>query len=422
MESQNKVEFMIIKNIQKGQTLLVNGPTRVTLLNGKLEVFGKIILPKKESTSTTVSEVEGDNVIIVPGATNYPLFALENSELEIYTSNEEENLIIINENSILDKWVEIKDSIISFIKQNEGKTVKIMVLGISSGKTTLIKYLANNFLKEGFRGSMLDSDLGQQYCGLPTTLNIGTIDHPIISGEDIESENTIFIGATFPKGDYKFIVSHYCNTLINDYLKKNKVKGTNFILIDTDGWIKQEAGVIYKNFFIKTIDPDIIIVFQDNTIDELKTIVKIASSKKERKIFLIKEKNKYFYEKNKEERRFLRQSQFAKVLETYRKISIPVDDIQFIKTDYDNDLDEIFERKIEINELIKTPYHYVIISLLDKDSKLIKIGLLFVVQIQKDYILIFSDLTYKEQMKIKKIKLGSLRLSIKGNHQGYLYL
>ena len=413
---------MIIKNIEKGQTLLVKGPTRVTLLKGKLEVFGKFILPRKESTSKVASELEEDEVIIVPGATNYPLFALENSELEIFTSNEEENLIIIKENSIPDKWAEIKDSIISYIKQNEEKSVKIMVLGISSGKTTLIKYLANNFLREGFNGCALDSDLGQQYCGLPTTLNIGTIENPIISGEDIESKGTIFIGATFPKGNYKFIVSHYCNTLINDYIKKNKGKGINFVLIDTDGWIKQEAGVIYKNFFIKTIDPDIIIVFQDNTIEELKTIVKVASSKKERKIFHIKEKNKYFYDKNKEERRFLRQSQFAKVLENYRKISIPVDDIQFIKTDYDTDLNEIIERKIDINNLITLPYHYTLISLLDSNSKIISIGLLFVINLGKNYILLFSDFSYKEQTRIKKVKMGSLRLSVKGNHQGYLYL
>ncbi|GAG70712.1 unnamed protein product, partial [marine sediment metagenome] len=34
----------------------------------------------------------------------------------------------------------------------------------------------------------------------------------------------------------------------------------------------------------------------------------------------------------------------------------------------------------------------------------------------------FSDLNFKEQSSIRKILLGSLRLSIKGNHQGYLYL
>lgn len=413
---------MITKNLQKGQTLLVNGPTRVTLLNGKLEVFGKIVLPKEVSDSTADPELDDDNVIIVPGANNYPLFALENSELEVYTSNAEENLILIKENSIPNRWAEIKDSILETLEKSESKPLKIMVLGISSGKTTIIKYLANNFLNSGFQGGMLDSDLGQQYCGLPTTLNIGPIKNSIVSGEDIDSESTVFIGATYPKGNYKFIVSHYCKMLINDYIKKHKQDGIDFILIDTDGWIKQEAGVVYKNFFIKTIDPDIIIVFHDDTIEELKEIVKDARSKKGRKIFLIKEPSNYFYEKNKEERRFLRQSQFAKVLENYRKISIPVNDIQFIKTDYDPESNEIIEREIEINNLITLPYHYVLISLLDENSELIKIGLLFVINLDKDYILIFSDLSYKEQTRIKKIKLGSLRLSIKGNHQGYLYL
>ena len=38
----------MIKNIQKGHTLLVRGPTRITLLEGKLEVLGKIISPEKK--------------------------------------------------------------------------------------------------------------------------------------------------------------------------------------------------------------------------------------------------------------------------------------------------------------------------------------------------------------------------------------
>ena len=117
-------------------------------------------------------------------------------------------------------------------------------------------------------------------------------------------------------------------------------------------------------------------------------------------------------------------SQFAKILESYRKITIAIsqNDIQFVKADYDPDTQQSIEKTIEIRDLITLPYHYVIISLLDENSNMIKLGLLFTVNFEKDYILIFSDLTYKEQLKVKKISLGSLRLSTKGNHQGYLYL
>ncbi len=411
----------MIKNIKKGHTLLVKGPTRVTLLEGKLEVFGKLIVPIEESSSSSGSEFEDENVLIIPSAKLYPLFAIEDSKLDIYTSNDE-NVEEIEENSIPSKWVKIKDSVIAEIKKNEGNLLKIMVLGLSSGKTTLIKYLANNFLREGLNGGYLDSDLGQQVMYLPTTINIGEIKDSVVSSEDIHTEDTVFIGATFPKGNYKFIVSHSCRNLINNYFKKHKK--TDFLLIDSDGWVKQEAGVLYKNFFIKIVDPDILIVFHDDTIEELKSIEKTAKLRKNRKIYLIDVKNKYFYDKDKEERRFLRQSQFARVLESYRKISIPIskNNIKFVKTEYDLESNQIFEKEIDINDLIRLPYHYVIISLLTEDSKMIKIGLLFVINLEKDYILIFSDLSYKQQMKIKKILLGSLRLSTKGNHQGYLYL
>ncbi len=410
----------MIKELEKGNTLLVRGPTRITLLEGKLEVIGKIIFPQTEKSNSNSSDFEDSNVLIVPGANIYPLYALETSKLEIYTNDPEGNLKYIKENTIADKWIEIKDELVEIIR-NEKDPVKILCIGLSSGKSTLIKYLANNFLREGLKGAYLDSDLGQQMMYLPTTLNLGEIKDSIISGEDIDSESTIFIGATFPKGNYKFIVSHYCRNLIDNHIKKHK--DTDYYLIDSDGWLRQEAGVIYKNFFIKTVDPDILIVFHDESIEELMTIEKNARLRKDRKIFLIKEPNKYFYEKNKEERRFLRQSQFAKVLESYRKISIPLskNNIKFIKTEYDVESDKIIEQEIDPNELIKLPYHYVIIALFDENS-LIKLGLLFVINIEKDYVLLFSDLSYKEQMRINKILIGSLRLSTKGNHQGYLYL
>ena len=103
----------MIKNIKKGHTLLVKGPTRITLLEGKLELLGKIISLEKKNSKSNLSEFDEDNVIIIPGANHYPLFALENSKLEIYTSNEIENLTLIEENSISSRWVEIKDDLVS---------------------------------------------------------------------------------------------------------------------------------------------------------------------------------------------------------------------------------------------------------------------------------------------------------------------
>ncbi|MBY9005466.1 MAG: hypothetical protein KGD63_01780 [Candidatus Lokiarchaeota archaeon] len=400
----------MIKELKKGHTLLIKGPTRIEILEGIIEIFGKEITNDKK-----------DNNLVIPSAARYPLYAINDSKLEIIANKPEENLEQLKNNSISKEWEEIKDEILDYISnKNDDAPVRIMTLGISSGKTAIIKYLANNLLKNGLKGGYLDSDLGQQMMFLPTTINIGEIKGSIFSGEDIKPEYTKFIGATFPKGNLKFIVSHFCKDLIDSYIKKHK--DSDFILIDSDGWIKTEAGIIYKNFFINAINPDFIILFQDEEVEELKEIEKKAKSKKSRKILTIKESNEFFYERSKEERRFLRQSQFSKILGEYRKMTIPLNDIKFVKHDYDEEEDKISETEINPEELVKLPYHYVIIALLTARSKLIKIGLLFSINLEKEYILLFSDLSYKEQIKIKKILIGSLRLSTKGNHQGYLYL
>ena len=406
------------KDVKQGSTLIVRGPTRVTLLEGKLEVIGKIILPEKEETQSKVKS-PNNNVIIVPSAISYPLYALTNSKLEIYTNNEE-NLEEISQNTISDEWIKIKDSLIEMLKKNEGKPpLKIMVLGISSGKTTLISYLANNFIREGYQGAYLDSDLGQQIV-LPTTLMIGLVKEPFVSLKEIDDGERHFVGATFPKGNLKFIVSHHTKEMIENFLKV--YDQGRFVLIDTDGWVKTEAGSIYKNFFIKKVDPDALIVFYDEEIEEYKEILKKAKERKDRQILLIKEENNFFYDKSKEERRFLRQSRFAQVFEEFKKITIPLEGLQFIKRDYNTESEEIIEIDININNLTRLPYHYVIVGLCDENSTLLNVGLLFTANIEKNYVLLFSDMSYKEQIKIRKILLGSLRLSTKGNHQGYLYL
>ena len=401
----------MIKEVKEGNTLLVKGPTRVVLREGQVEVFGKILTPQKDEES---------NTLIIPSANVYPIYSIEDTKVDVYTSNEE-NIHIIEEKTISEEWEKIKDKVIEKVRKNENDIpLKIMVLGISSGKTTLIKYLANNFIREGLKTGYLDSDLGQQTMYLPTTLNIGELKDYIITNESIKPEDTVFIGSTFPKSNFKFIVAHSCKDLIENYIKNHK--DSDAILIDSDGWIKTEAGIVYKNFFIDIVDPDILIIFHDDEVEELKIIEEHASKSKKRKIYVVEEHNKYFYEKDKDERRFLRQSQFAKILESFRKISIPLNDIKFIKNEYDKESNKIVEKEVDIRDLITLPYHYVIISLLTEESELIKIGLLFVVNLEKNYILLYSDLSFKEQEKVKKILLGSLRLSTKGNHQGYLYL
>ena len=70
----------MIQKVEKGHTLLAKGPSRIILLKGKIEVFGK---------EFGLSKLETENTIIIPGAHKYPIYALEPVELDIFTNNKD---------------------------------------------------------------------------------------------------------------------------------------------------------------------------------------------------------------------------------------------------------------------------------------------------------------------------------------------
>jgi len=416
--------LLVIKKYKKGKCILVQGPAKVELLEGFIEIFGKKIKSTKSKDKNKAkmdTDFDSESVVILSEGIQYPFLMLEDSELDFYVSNED-FITELDKNSIPEKWINVTNEIVEEIKSsNEKRPLIVMVLGLSSGKTTIIKYLANKLFENGLRGGYLDSDLGQQTCYIPTTINMGVIDKFILSAQEFGTINTRFIGSTFPKSDLKYILPYYSKELIDDFSKKRKK--AKFILIDTDGWIKTETGIHYKNFFVNTIKPDYVIIFRNKDASELGEIEnKIKSLEPKPKIYPIEELNEYLFERNKEDRRFLRQRQFSMVFEQFRKITIPFNDIILVKEEYDMQKDKLIEKTLDLRELDKLPYHYVIVGLKTEKNELINIGLLFSINLEKSYYLIYSDITYKQQISIKKITIGSLRLSTKGNYQGYLYL
>ena len=416
--------MLVIKKYLKGKCVLVQGPAKVELLEGVIEIFGKKIKSSKSKDKNQENadiNFDSESVVILSEGVQYPLLILEDSELDFYISNED-FITELDKNSIPEKWIEVTNEIVEDIKNStEKRPLIVMVLGLSSGKTTIIKYLANKLHENGLNGGYLDSDLGQQTCYIPTTINMGVVDKYILSAQEFGTVDTRFIGSTFPKADLKYILPFYSKELIDDFSKKQK--NAKFVLIDTDGWIKTDTGIHYKNFFAKTIKPDYVIIFRTKDASELEEIEKmIKSLESEPKIYPIEELNENFFERSKEDRRFLRQRQFAMVFEEFRKITIPFNDIILVKEEYDMQSDKLIEKTLDLRELDKLPYHYVIVGLKTEKNELINIGLLFSINMEKSYYLIYSDITYKQQISIKKITIGSLRLSTKGNYQGYLYL
>ena len=118
----------MIKEISNGFTLLIRGPARITLLEGQISVIGKIFDSKASLSASEDTNMDDPNVIIIPSSHCYPIFAIENATIEVYTNNEE-NLTLIEENSISPRWMEIKDLVIKELKLAGEKGALVEISG-----------------------------------------------------------------------------------------------------------------------------------------------------------------------------------------------------------------------------------------------------------------------------------------------------
>ena len=90
--------------------------------------FIRAINESAEDRAKDSADFEAENMLIIPSAQSYPLYTQANSKIDIYT-NKEENLDLVNENSITDKWIEIKDDVLKDLKRE--KEVPVKIIGVN---------------------------------------------------------------------------------------------------------------------------------------------------------------------------------------------------------------------------------------------------------------------------------------------------
>lgn len=131
------------------------------------------------------------------------------------------------------------------LKEIEDST-RIMVLGaMDTGKTTLIRELQGKL-----GGLVIDGDLGQSAIGPPGLISLGTYENGM--------EDGYFVGSFTPRGNLVQVM-----TGISKLVSRNPER----CFIDTDGWIDGEAARVYKGELICLVEPDVLLLLQQE--DEL---------------------------------------------------------------------------------------------------------------------------------------------------------
>ena len=212
--------------VEKDTTLLIEGSADV-VVRGKAEVFG--------------CRVER---IVVEKGKIVPLYILEDSEVDVSG-----NYIAVRGSTIPKSW----HSLVKKIEKEGYK--KIMLFGeTDSGKSSLATYLANKL--EGKKW-IVDLDIGQADIAHPCAMGFGFTEGGIVSISNVEMVDGFFVGVVSPTGKEARCLQGVAK-IMN---KIEKLRGEDYVIIDTTGWVKGKKARAYKLAKIEIIDPDLIVCF-----------------------------------------------------------------------------------------------------------------------------------------------------------------
>lgn len=133
----------------------------------------------------------------------------------------------------------------------------IVIGKIDSGKSTLCKYLIQNWTASGIRVGYVDSDLGQSTLGLPTTVSLKIFNTPPHESDYANPAHMHFAGNTAPEG-FLLQTLHAVKTMVD----KSRQEGSRITLVDTTGFIGGPVARILKLHKIEMLRPQWILALQ----------------------------------------------------------------------------------------------------------------------------------------------------------------
>jgi polynucleotide 5'-hydroxyl-kinase GRC3/NOL9 len=227
------------RTVERGKTLLVDGPASVTVTSGNVEVFG--------------SRANVANKIVIREGKRMPFTVNETASFDISLA-EKANAEEVEGNTVPPSWITAYDELSSM----QPKPYNVMVLGtVDSGKSSLCTYLINRFLIQKKKIGVLDGDLGQSDIGPPCTVSYSYVMRPITDLFSLQAKNAVFIGNTSPNGAVDKVIDSLTQ------LKGELLTGDpDLVVVNSDGWVEGEEAVKYKRELVEKINPDVVLCIQ----------------------------------------------------------------------------------------------------------------------------------------------------------------
>jgi len=283
------------RTVESGKTLLVDGPASVTVVSGKVEVFGSMLRNTRK--------------IVIREGKRLPFAVKETATFDI-SFGENANIEEVDGNTIPSSWTEAYEELLNIPM----RPVTAMVLGtVDSGKTSFCTYLINRLLNGKQKVAILDGDLGQSDVGPPCTVAYTFVTKPVTDLFSLEAKNAFFIGVTSPSKAVNKVIEGL-TSLKNEILNNDP----DFLVLNTDGWVEGEDAVNYKFRLVEQLNPDIVFFIQQR--DELAPLLNVLE--KFRKVLV--DSPSAIRQRSREKRRSLRELGYVKYLRNAKVQSLPM--------------------------------------------------------------------------------------------------
>ncbi|MEM3013108.1 MAG: Clp1/GlmU family protein [Candidatus Bathyarchaeia archaeon] len=309
---------MMLK-VERGKTLLVDGPARIQLNVGKLSVLGTLVEPKEQ--------------IVVRRGKRMPLESIVDCEVEL-ALGDSASYTIIEGDAIPTSWKQAAEKILS----RGAPTTVLVVGGVDCGKTAFCTYLANSSFAKKLKIAIVDGDIGQSDIGPPGTVSLCKLNRAVVDLFKLQADELRFIGVTSPSRKPRAVVD-----ALQALKQKALEQSSDLVIVNTDGWIEGEAAVDYKVNLVEKLAPNVIVAVKCN--GELAPIIEVVSTNHE---VVVVSSPQLIKKRDQETRKLLRESAYKKYLKETKVRSFP---LSWIAVDGDlmfkKGVDSLLKKRIE---------------------------------------------------------------------------
>jgi polynucleotide 5'-hydroxyl-kinase GRC3/NOL9 len=191
-----------------------------------------------------------------------------------------------------------------------------VVLGdVDVGKSTLSTYLANICFDHGIRTSVIDGDVGQADIGPPTTTSTSTVSNHVLGLQDLKPERSHFIGDTSPSSVSAKLVESIT------HLKEEITARREVMILNTDGWVRDEEAVRYKLQLLSSLQPNLVLGLSSN--NELDPILE-----QQQYTTLRLEASRFARTRTREERKKTREEGYRRFLQNPKHLDLNLNTIK----------------------------------------------------------------------------------------------